>query len=68
MNEKGKQEIALVAAIIEGTGSIITKSEEFDPMTASLDTLNEIKNALEQASEVIDQLILRQVYKHLNKE
>lgn len=68
MNEKEKQEVALVAAVIEGTGSIITKSESFDPMTASLDTLNEIKNAIKQASMVVDQLILRQVYELLNNE
>lgn len=68
MNEKEKREIALVAAIIEGTGSIITKSEEFDPMTASLDTLNEIKNALKQASMVVDQMVLHQVFELLNNE
>jgi hypothetical protein len=68
MNEKERHEIAMVAAVIEGTGCIITKSNEFDPMTASLDTLSEIKNALERASKIVDKLALRRIFKDLNNE
>ena len=68
MNEQERQEVALVAAVIEGTGSIITKSENFDPMTASLDTLSEIKDTLERASRIVDRLALRRIFKDLNKE
>ena len=68
MNEKERHEIALVAAMIERTGSLITKSDEFDPMTASLDTLSEIKNVLKRASEVVDRLALRRIFKVLNNE
>lgn len=68
MNEQKKHEVALVAAVIEGTGSIITKSENFNAMTASLDTLSEIKNALERASKIVDRLALRRIFKDLNNE
>ena len=68
MNEQEKKMYAMIAATVEGLGTIITKSKDFNLLEASLDTLSEMKDVLKHADSVIDQLVLRQIYNLLKEE